>query len=83
MMIKRMLTLPYGYQVKTAILPKSLFIRAGAGSEDFAFWCSSRQTIFLRKDRLPTERWEDYLHELGHVWVDYMEWLRQEAAVKA
>lgn len=82
MTIRSLFTLPYGYQVKTSVLSRSRFIRAGGGTEDFAFWCSSRQTIYLRADRLPTERWEDYLHELEHMWVDYREYLRHLAAAK-
>ena len=81
MRFRKSFTLPYGYHISTKVYTKSRFLKAGGGTSDFAFWCSARQTIFLRADRLPTEQWEDYLHELDHAWTDYKEWLRQQATI--
>jgi len=82
MRLKATFTLPYGYAVKTKVLPKSRFEKAGGGTNDYAFWCSARQIIFLRAERQDADRWLDYLHELDHMWVDYKEWLHHQAAAK-
>jgi hypothetical protein len=81
MKLRSLFTLPYGYVVKTMILPKARFVKHGGGESDMAFWRSDTQTIYLRKDRQPTEQWMDYLHELDHMWVDYREWLQQQASI--
>lgn len=83
MKIKPTFTLPYGYKVHVQVLPVKKFLKAGLPDTCYGAWFSDTQTIVLRGDRADSEIWQDYLHELEHMWVDYRWWLVNQAAPKA
>lgn len=77
--IPKGLTLPGGYKVKVRIVVDSAFSKMGMADSD-AFWNVDNLTIYLRKSRGPAERFNDYMHELDHVWTDYKGWYKGDYA---
>lgn len=62
-----------GYRVRVRVCMDSEFKKMGMEGQH-AGWNTFNRTIYLRKSRSDAERWEDYVHELEHMWVDWKGW---------
>ena len=67
-------TLPGGYKIEVQVLSKKEFNEEN-GEDDLATWDCSERVIYLRKARTSKQRLEDFVHELGHAYLDGGSWV--------
>lgn len=72
--IPRFVEFPGGYEITVSVLNDTAFNKEN-GDSDWASWDCEEQVIYLRKSRPPRKKLEDFVHEMGHAYLDWAVWV--------
>ena len=65
---------PGGYKIEVHVLPKKEFDEEN-GDGDLAVWDCGERVIYLRAGRTSRQKLEDFVHEMGHAYLDWGAWV--------
>ena len=67
-------TFPGGYRIRVEVMGKREFDEENSEG-DLASWDLGERVIQLRKGRTSKQRLEDFVHEMGHAYLDWGSWI--------
>jgi Zn-dependent peptidase ImmA (M78 family) len=72
--LPRCVNFPFGFSIRVRQITRTE-MSATVGEDAVAGWMQGARTIYLLKSRTMKQKRSDLAHELGHVAVDYVDYL--------